>query len=526
MPMEHIAASLVGVHPAAFGARPRFLVLDDVLPPLGYEHRWSPLLEGMHPADQAWATEAELAVTTSIIVLARPPAFPQMASLREIGAHLSECPVAAPPVVFVPIAAPGEAAADAGWLRDLLNEFVIDDVVLGSPLGHALALAVRAKLVGLDRKLDGLQEDLEVSFARADEKERILSAMDARWQYLRARLFHAIPPPRNDAEDSVAQTAGGFRFGPQISRNAFGVVKAAQRLAPTTTEQDVRFTGILTVDTREAARSLGDMKLLNTFLKVMHRLAALQQHPNVTRVIETFSSPRHLYVALELGGFRTLFTRLNMRDAPHQGAAAAPLGAPAIKSVMRQLASAVRHLHCVADVCHRDVKPENVSLHEGDGCASVKLFGFELSEVQAEGKLCKRPCGTMPFAAPEVLLSGQPGYDGKAADMWSLGVLLAEIACGLRAFERALPEIGPSCAKPSKTAGTPHRRSAPPAKIAKQVQDALRGPEFVSRLLDGAVPEASALTWLKPVVTGLLTVDHTQRLDAAELEPRVPKGGR
>lgn len=46
------------------------------------------------------------------------------------------------------------------------------------------------------------QEQLDGRAARLDVREQLLSSVEfARWQYLRMRLLHAIPPTRNDVED-------------------------------------------------------------------------------------------------------------------------------------------------------------------------------------------------------------------------------------------------------------------------------------------------------------------------------------
>lgn len=91
---------------------------------------------------------------------------------------------------------------------------------------------------------------------------------------------------------------------------------------------------------------------------------------------------------------------------------------------------------------------------------------------------------------------------GKAADMWSLGVLLLEVACGLRSVERALP---PLSAAPAGRKGGPMRHAPPPATVAQELQAMFRRPQFLSGLLARAMPEAAALQpWLDSAVRGLL----------------------
>ena len=47
---------------------------------------------------------------------------------------------------------------------------------------------------------------------------------------------------------------------------------------------------------------------------------------------------------------------------------------------------------------------------------------FHFALVQESGSKRVSPCGTVPFIAPEVLES--QSYDGLAANIWSLGVVL------------------------------------------------------------------------------------------------------
>jgi len=106
---------------------------------------------------------------------------------------------------------------------------------------------------------------------------------------------------------------------------------------------------------------------------------------------------------------------------------------------MRILALAVRHCHN-AGIAHRDLKPENVlvigdpntwAAQKTEGI--VKLCDFGLcAELPADGAPLTDFVGSPGFFAPELLQ--RPDYDGRAADMFSLGAVMVEMLFGHDVF--------------------------------------------------------------------------------------------
>lgn len=86
----------------------------------------------------------------------------------------------------------------------------------------------------------------------------------------------------------------------------------------------------------------------------------------------------------------------------------------------RNLALATQYLH-TKDIVHRDIKCENILITNH---YTVKLTDFSFSKFIERSKRlnCKTRCYSVYYASPE-RLSTQP-YDGKASDIWSLGVVL------------------------------------------------------------------------------------------------------
>jgi len=107
------------------------------------------------------------------------------------------------------------------------------------------------------------------------------------------------------------------------------------------------------------------------------------------------------------------------------------------KPVMRNLMSAVDFLH-QRGVVHRDIKLENILVeYEYDYPDSITerkirrviLADFGLAKQLGVGTTTT-PCGTMEYAAPEVL---QRQYS-LTVDLWGLGVVLYTLLCGFPPF--------------------------------------------------------------------------------------------
>ena len=80
---------------------------------------------------------------------------------------------------------------------------------------------------------------------------------------------------------------------------------------------------------------------------------------------------------------------------------------------------------------------ENVLLKEPNG-TEVVLADWGMSRIQLRNQLLQSRCGTLHYAAPEVV-DENASYCGFKADAWSLGVLLFVLVLGRFPFDDPVP---------------------------------------------------------------------------------------
>ncbi|XP_032944151.1 serine/threonine-protein kinase MARK2-like [Rhinolophus ferrumequinum] len=149
------------------------------------------------------------------------------------------------------------------------------------------------------------------------------------------------------------------------------------------------------------------------------RCMADLQHPNIVQLFHGIIAEESLYLVMEFvpGGDMMDYLRDNGR-----------MSEDTARGVFRQLVSAVHYCH-EKGVAHRDLKPENVLL---DSRMNATLVDFGLGASSNIHQLSKF-CGTFMYTAPEVFLGKT--YDGCAADIWSLGMLLYKMLTNMVPFD-------------------------------------------------------------------------------------------
>lgn len=137
-------------------------------------------------------------------------------------------------------------------------------------------------------------------------------------------------------------------------------------------------------------------------------------HPNVVQYLDDFIEDKTLFFVMEFCADGDLYEYLRRRGKT-------TLSSVDAMSVLAQISSGVAFLHD-HDIAHRDISLENVMLD--DGVCKIGDFGLSARATQPRSERV----GKAYYMAPEVV-AGET-YDAKAADIWSLGILLFILLTG------------------------------------------------------------------------------------------------
>jgi len=151
------------------------------------------------------------------------------------------------------------------------------------------------------------------------------------------------------------------------------------------------------------------------------KAASSLDHPNICTIYEIGETEDGaLFIAMAFYQGETLRERLGRGSLPLAEAA----------DVAAQIAAGLARAH-ERGIVHRDVKPANVML-TADG--QVKLLDFGVAKLADQSRLTRAgsAMGTTAYMSPEQFFGEAAG---PAADVWSLGVVLYEMAAGRLPFE-------------------------------------------------------------------------------------------
>jgi len=235
--------------------------------------------------------------------------------------------------------------------------------------------------------------------------------------WLHAALSAACPPaaltPKAEPETGVPDIPG-FEIVGELGRGGMGVVYKARDTRLN------RFVALKFLPT-ELAR---EKAYLDRFRREARAAGALN-HPSVCTLFGVGEHQGQPFLILEYVEGRTLRTLVGPKP-----------DWPVVLPLVRQAAEALRVAHA-AGIVHRDIKPENLMVRP-DGY--LKLLDFGLARLQSGpgGSAASTHTsvgaliGTVSYMSPEQA-RGHPA--STPSDIFSLGVVLYELATGQRPFD-------------------------------------------------------------------------------------------
>lgn len=205
---------------------------------------------------------------------------------------------------------------------------------------------------------------------------------------------------------------GDYKVGGLLGRGQFATVNLGTHISTG------RQVAIKTIDVTQSSRA-----------KIEEEIAIHQslRHPHVVGLLEVLDDDGRVVVVLEHAERGELFELIVSNNRLAEAEA---------RRLFQQLVSAVDFCHR-NDVCHRDVKPENILL---DSDCNIKLADFGLAVRMKKDEMLTDSCGSLNYAPPE-LFKRNCSYEGAGVDIWSCGVVLYAMLTGSLPFDATSPEL-------------------------------------------------------------------------------------
>ncbi|KAI0477815.1 hypothetical protein GGR56DRAFT_665622 [Xylariaceae sp. FL0804] len=251
----------------------------------------------------------------------------------------------------------------------------------------------------------------------------------------------AVPPVMQAAADaratgakqrtsrtSIPTQSGKWILGRTIGAGSMGKVKLARKEDGT---EQVACKIIPRGSTEDGHHSRADKERADQSKEIRTAreaaIVTLLQHPHICGLRDVVRTNYHWYMLFEyVNGGQMLDYIISHGKLKEKQA----------RKFSRQIASALDYCHRNS-IVHRDLKIENILISKtGD----IKIIDFGLSNLFAPRGHLKTFCGSLYFAAPELLQARV--YTGPEVDIWSFGIVLYVLVCGKVPFDdQSMPAL-------------------------------------------------------------------------------------
>ncbi|KAK7257868.1 hypothetical protein RIF29_32159 [Crotalaria pallida] len=285
----------------------------------------------------------------------------------------------------------------------------------------------------------------------------------------RSSVASVRPPVNVIVNPSPGNIFDNYQLGKELGRGEFGVTHrcvdlksgeafACKKIAKTKLRTEI--------DIADVRREVQIMR-------------HLPKHPNIVTFREAYEDRDAVYLVMELCEGGELFDRIVAKGHYTERAAA---------NVTKTILEVCKVCHDNG-VIHRDLKPENFLFADSNETCPLKAIDFGLSTFYETGERFNEIVGSPYYMAPEVL---RRNY-GQEIDVWSTGVILYILLCGVPPFWAETEEgIAQAIIK-----GNVDFTRDPWPKVSEEAKD------IVTRMLDPnpytriTVPEVLEHTWIQ-----------------------------
>ncbi|OCT58218.1 hypothetical protein XELAEV_18002403mg [Xenopus laevis] len=211
------------------------------------------------------------------------------------------------------------------------------------------------------------------------------------------------------ATKPLALTISSYTLHCMLGTGAFGKVALA---STATTKQLVAIKSILKKPQKE------NMEIIVREARVL-RVAA--GHPYLCHAYAAFQTQTHAFFTMEYASGGSLM--MEIRKRKH-------LKMRKLIFYSAEMICGLQYLH-TCGIIHRDIKPDNIML-SSEGQIKIVDFGLAAEKVFGNDTISGR-IGSLAYMAPEVIRDQE--YNA-AADWWSFGITLYEMATGQLPFHK------------------------------------------------------------------------------------------
>lgn len=172
-----------------------------------------------------------------------------------------------------------------------------------------------------------------------------------------------------------------------------------------------------------------DPEFTERFRREAQAIATLR-HPNIVQIYDFGEHSSGYFMAMEFIEGDDLAVQLRQSSVKNR-----LLPKNQIIKIIADVAAALDYAHA-HHVIHRDVKPSNIMINR-EGQSILTDFGLVMLPAQASQRTLGNTFGTPHYVAPEQAISSASAVP--ASDLYSLGVVLYEMATGQLPFDDESP---------------------------------------------------------------------------------------